>query len=541
MVQNNVTVIFRERPFVPEGNEYIILHHNPGELILDDDRPRFKKRPRNIVFQYKPPAVYLNYQITNIRMFQNSIKLLVDSFITDNTNGIAYMAYGQTGSGKTHTLVGSTGEMGLIQNTLKYYLDTKLIRKHYTINLQCLEIYNERIYDLLNQRQEVIVREANNQLHFGVQPKQSSIYDFSGLVKYMGIISRNKIMGETKVNQTSSRSHTIYRFTLLPVVGGKSKTLLYLDLAGTERGRFSLANDRIAIKEYTSINQSLFALKECIRAIHTKQRHIPYRRSKLTMLLKDIFYNQYRLHFIANLNPSSLYFHDVLDTLRYATSLANSNIEELQRELVKKLPPVVATPPQKRVIQKHPPKLTPHPPKLTPHPPKLTPHPPSNPRGRPRHPVSSIRKLVSTEKTRRGLHSPVIPNVTQRSPIDTMGKKTPEHVLIKNAYPTPETSDTAVNNVSLHINRVGPRMTWLKDPDKFPPILKYYYYYIIDLHKINRRDHRNYGKVSKHIRERRVIDMRKVVNDIENILDHRIAFLVGAKHKFQELLVPSKS
>ena len=75
------------------------------------------------------------------------------------------------------------------------------------------------------------------------------------------------------------------------------------------------------MREGIAINQSLFALKECIRATHQQQGHVPFRRSKLTAFLAELLGLELPLAFIATLHPE--HAHDSLDTLRYATSIAS--------------------------------------------------------------------------------------------------------------------------------------------------------------------------------------------------------------------------
>ena len=58
----------------------------------------------------------------------------------------------------------------------------------------------------------------------------------------------------------------------------------------------------------------------------------------------------------------------------------------------------------------------------------------------------------------------------------------------------------------------------------------------MELHKISRRDHRNYGYASKRVKSGKPVDMKRFVEEITHILDHRISYLVEAKHRFRELL-----
>jgi hypothetical protein len=95
--------------------------------------------------------------------------------------------------------------------------------------------------------------------------------------------------------------------------------LSFIDLAGSERGADTFDNDRQTRLEGAEINKSLLALKECIRALDGDARHVPFRGSKLTEVLRDSFIGeQARTVMIANISPSSSSVEHTLNTLRYA-------------------------------------------------------------------------------------------------------------------------------------------------------------------------------------------------------------------------------
>merc|ERR1712154_441927 len=74
-----------------------------------------------------------------------------------------------------------------------------------------------------------------------------------------------------------------------PYISGK---YVFVDLAGNEYGRDVTTKDKNEEKERNEINKSLFALKECIRGLHDKKTHVPYRGSKLTMYLRKYLKGQ---------------------------------------------------------------------------------------------------------------------------------------------------------------------------------------------------------------------------------------------------------
>ena len=141
-------------------------------------------------------------------------------------------------------------------------------------------------------------------------------------------ISKNKQMGCTKINQTSSRAHTIYH-----CVFSNSQSFVAIDLAGNERGYLTSAINSQQNREYISINQSLFALKECIRSIFLNKSYIPYRRSKLTILLREFLTTKIHLHFIGTLNPSKICYPDITDTIEYGLCLKKFKMKKLLKHV----------------------------------------------------------------------------------------------------------------------------------------------------------------------------------------------------------------
>lgn len=93
----------------------------------------------------------------------------------------------------------------------------------------------------------------------------------------------------------------------------------FIDLAGSERGADTFDNNRQTRLEGAEINKSLLALKECIRALDNEARHVPFRGSKLTAVLRDSFVGETaRTVMIANISPTASCVEHTLNTLRYA-------------------------------------------------------------------------------------------------------------------------------------------------------------------------------------------------------------------------------
>jgi kinesin family protein 2/24 len=134
----------------------------------------------------------------------------------------------------------------------------------------------------------------------------------------------------TASNDTSSRSHAICQIAIREGPSNKLMgKLLLVDLAGSERAADCQSNNRQRRLEGAEINKSLLALKECIRSLDMKKAgnneiHIPFRASKLTMVLRDSFMmnaDRIRIIMIACISPGSSSADHTLNTLRYTSRL----------------------------------------------------------------------------------------------------------------------------------------------------------------------------------------------------------------------------
>ncbi|KFV51320.1 Kinesin-like KIF24 [Tyto alba] len=129
---------------------------------------------------------------------------------------------------------------------------------------------------------------------------------------------KERSTGATGVNSDSSRSHAIIQIQIKDTANRTFGRISFIDLAGSERAADARDSDRQTKMEGAEINQSLLALKECIRALDQEQAHTPFRQSKLTQVLKDSFIGNSKTCMIANVSPSHIATEHTLNTLRYA-------------------------------------------------------------------------------------------------------------------------------------------------------------------------------------------------------------------------------
>ncbi len=243
-------------------------------------------------------------------------------------------AYGQTGSGKTYTMSGIQKMVAedifetLTDNVLEEEETACCSCDNTTVSIAIFEIYGGRIQDLLNGRNRLKVLEdgRGEVVISGLEEfEASSPEDFLALIEAG---QNNRTTHATEANDESSRSHSICQVLFRDSTSRKLKAKLSLvDLAGSERGSDTKSHNRQRRTESSDINTSLLALKECIRAIDGDSRHVPYRQSKLTLILKDSFTSNYaRTAMIATLAPGSLSTDHTVNTLRYADRIKEKKI-----------------------------------------------------------------------------------------------------------------------------------------------------------------------------------------------------------------------
>lgn len=200
--------------------------------------------------------------------------------------------------------------------------------QHLSVAVSFFEIYGGKFFDLLNQRNKLVVREDANHRCNVVGLTDTVVTDIHNLMRCIDQGNASRSVGVTGANLDSSRSHAILQILIMNrgtnKIHGKFS---FIDLAGSERAADTSNNDRQTRLEGADINQSLLALKECIRALDQGAKHLPFRQSKLTQVLKDSFVGNSRTVMIATVSPNSGACEHTLNTLRYAY-----RVKELKKE-----------------------------------------------------------------------------------------------------------------------------------------------------------------------------------------------------------------
>ncbi|KAM5148146.1 kinesin-like protein KIF2C [Mantella aurantiaca] len=263
---------------------------------------------------------------TNDMVYRFTARPLVQSIFEGGK--ATCFAYGQTGSGKTHTMGGDF--LGKSQNVTKgiYAFASRdvfllLAQPRYQdldlgVYVTFFEIYNGKVFDLLNKKAKLRVLEDAKQQVQVVGLMEREVACAEDVFKIIEVGSACRTSGQTFANSSSSRSHACLQI-ILRRRGKLHGKFSLVDLAGNERGADTASADRITRMEGAEINRSLLALKECIRALGQNKAHTPFRESKLTQILRDSFIGENsRTCMIAMLSPGFNSCEYTLNTLRYA-------------------------------------------------------------------------------------------------------------------------------------------------------------------------------------------------------------------------------
>lgn len=248
-------------------------------------------------------------------------------------------AYGQTGSGKSYTMMGSPNNKGLIprlcDGIFERIAGNKDPNVNFKVEVSYMEIYNEKVHDLLDPRglkQNLRVREHNILGPYVDGLSKLAVSSFEQIDDLMTEGNKSRTVAATNMNSESSRSHAVFTIILTcsvfdtdaAVTGEKVSKMSLVDLAGSERAvKTGAMGDRL--KEGSNINKSLTTLGLVISKLadsaagkSKSEQFVPYRDSVLTWLLKDNLGGNSKTVMVATISPAADNFEESLSTLRYA-------------------------------------------------------------------------------------------------------------------------------------------------------------------------------------------------------------------------------
>ncbi|KAL6851456.1 hypothetical protein ACP4OV_020389 [Aristida adscensionis] len=258
-------------------------------------------------------------------------------------------AYGQTSSGKTYTMTGIT-EYSV--SDIYDYIE-KHPEREFILKFSAIEIYNEAVRDLLSHDTTPLRLLDDPEKGTTVEKlTEETLRDHDHLRDLLAICEAQRQIGETALNETSSRSHQILRLTIessaRQYLGrGNSSTLVacvnFVDLAGSERAS-QTASTGMRLKEGSHINRSLLTLGKVVRQLSKgRNGHIPYRDSKLTRILQSSLGGNARTAIICTMSPAHTHMEQSRNTLLFATCAkevitnAKVNVVMSDKALVKHL------------------------------------------------------------------------------------------------------------------------------------------------------------------------------------------------------------
>ncbi|CAH6789042.1 Cenpe [Phodopus roborovskii] len=294
---------------------------NSREEELGEDAHVYWKTDNNAIYQsdggksFNFDRVFHSDETTK-NVYEEIAVPIINSAI-QGYNGTIF-AYGQTASGKTHTMMGSEDCLGVIPRAIHdiFQRIKKFPEREFLLRVSYMEIYNETITDLLCNAQKtkpLIIREDINRNVYVADLTEEVVNTAEMALKWISMGEKNRHYGITKMNQRSSRSHTIFRMPFLSFLQN------LVDLAGSERAAQTGA-EGVRLKEGCNINRSLFILGQVIKKLSDEQfgGFINYRDSKLTRILQNSLGGNAKTRIICTITPVSL--DETLTTLQFAST-----------------------------------------------------------------------------------------------------------------------------------------------------------------------------------------------------------------------------
>ncbi|XP_008113545.1 kinesin-like protein KIF11 [Anolis carolinensis] len=355
----NIQVVVRCRPFNTserKSNSYSVVEceHARKEITVRAGSVNDKTSRKTYTFD-----MVFGAQAKQIDVYRSVICPILDEVLMGYNCTV--FAYGQTGTGKTFTMEGERSPneeftweedplAGVIPRTLHQIFE-KLAENgtEFSVKVSLLEIYNEELFDLLNQSPDVgeklqMFDDPRNKRGVIIKGlEEITVHNKDEVYEILERGAAKRKTAATYMNQYSSRSHSVFSVTLHmkeTTIDGeelvKIGKLNLVDLAGSENIGRSGAVDKRA-REAGNINQSLLTLGRVITALVERAPHIPYRESKLTRILQDSLGGRTKTCIIATISPASINLEETLSTLEYAHRAKNiMNKPEVNQKLTKR-------------------------------------------------------------------------------------------------------------------------------------------------------------------------------------------------------------
>ncbi|XP_077939643.1 kinesin-like protein KIF1B isoform X2 [Gasterosteus aculeatus] len=352
----SVKVAVRVRPFnsreMGKESKCIIQMQGNTTTILNPKAPKEPAKTFSFDYSYWSHTTPEDPCFASQNLVFNDIgkEMLAHAFEGYN---VCIFAYGQTGSGKSYTMMGKQeeGQEGIIPmlcEDLFEKIDDVSNKEElsYSVEVSYMEIYCERVRDLLNPKNKGNLRVREHPLlgPYVEDLSKLAVTSYTDIADLMDAGNKARTVAATNMNETSSRSHAVFTIVFTQkkhdsetdISTEKVSKISLVDLAGSERADSTGATGT-RLKEGANINKSLTTLGKVISALaevtqdnctskskkKKKTDFIPYRDSVLTWLLRENLGGNSRTAMVAALSPADINYDETLSTLRYADRAKN--------------------------------------------------------------------------------------------------------------------------------------------------------------------------------------------------------------------------
>ncbi|XP_026010230.1 kinesin-like protein KIF1B isoform X10 [Astatotilapia calliptera] len=350
----SVKVAVRVRPFnsreISKESKCIIQMQGNTTTILNPKAPKEPAKTFSFDYSYWSHTSPDDPCFASQNLVYNDIgkEMLQHAFEGYN---VCIFAYGQTGAGKSYTMMGKQeeGQEGIIPMLCedlfeKINEDGNKEELSYSVEVSYMEIYCERVRDLLNPKNKGNLRVREHPLlgPYVEDLSKLAVTSYTDIADLMDAGNKARTVAATNMNETSSRSHAVFTIVFTQrkhdsetdLSTEKVSKISLVDLAGSERADSTGAKGT-RLKEGANINKSLTTLGKVISALaevdnctskskkKKKSDFIPYRDSVLTWLLRENLGGNSRTAMVAALSPADINYDETLSTLRYADRAKN--------------------------------------------------------------------------------------------------------------------------------------------------------------------------------------------------------------------------
>ncbi|CAM4624418.1 unnamed protein product [Leuciscus chuanchicus] len=349
MAGASVKVAVRVRPFnsreMGKDSKCIIQMSGNTTTIINPKAPK-ENKSFNFDYSYWSHTSPEDINFASQQQVYRDIgeEMLLHAFEGYN---VCIFAYGQTGAGKSYTMMGKQekDQLGIIpllcEDLFTKFNDNNTDNNmSYSVEVSYMEIYCERVRDLLNPKNKGNLRVREHPLlgPYVEDLSKLAVTSYNDIQDLMDSGNKARTVAATNMNETSSRSHAVFNIIFTQKrhdsetdnTSEKVSKISLVDLAGSERADSTGAKGT-RLKEGANINKSLTTLGKVISALaevdsglnknkkkKKVENFIPYRDSVLTWLLRENLGGNSRTAMVAALSPADINYDETLSTLRYA-------------------------------------------------------------------------------------------------------------------------------------------------------------------------------------------------------------------------------